>query len=97
MEWKTQQPRRQHQRKAQQRMIVLAGLPGAGKSTLAQRLQAIGWVIINQVREQLPLRNCPVPSWAQSLFMCAFLSRTPSVFICRMLSMLVLFWPLLDS
>jgi adenylylsulfate kinase-like enzyme len=49
MEWRTQKPKKQHSRRAQQRMIVLAGLPGAGKSTLAQRLQSVGWVIINQV------------------------------------------------
>ena len=43
-------------------MIVLAGLPGAGKSTLAQRLQSLGWVIINQVPSSVPIPFCQGPS-----------------------------------
>ena len=30
------------------RLVVLAGLPGAGKSTLAQRFAARGWAVVNQ-------------------------------------------------
>ena len=78
MEWRTQQPRRQQQqRETQQRMIVLAGLPGAGKSTLAQRLQALGWVVINQVQEQPLLWGRPASSWA---LLCP---RTSCKYACR--------------
>ena len=33
-----------------QQVIILAGLPGSGKTTLAHRLTSLGYVWINQVR-----------------------------------------------
>jgi broad-specificity NMP kinase len=35
--------------KGGQRVIVLAGLPGSGKTFVAKRLQTVGWIWINQV------------------------------------------------
>ena len=31
-------------------MLILVGLPGAGKSRLAGRLAALGWEVVNQAR-----------------------------------------------
>lgn len=35
------------------RVIVLAGLPGSGKTFVAKKLQAAGWIWINQVHHEL--------------------------------------------
>ena len=37
------------ERRPQRRVVILAGLPGSGKTTLALRLQTAVWVWINQV------------------------------------------------
>lgn len=51
------------------RMVVLVGIPGSGKSTFSERMEGLGWAIVNQVctiiflragKGALPRRNAYV-------------------------------------
>lgn len=58
MEWR---PGPQAAKTLRQRVILLAGLPGSGKTTVAGQLQSLGWVWVNQVR-----------LWSSSLCRCFY-------------------------
>ncbi|BDA48138.1 probable bifunctional polynucleotide phosphatase/kinase at N-terminal half [Coccomyxa sp. Obi] len=49
MDWRAQSRSAAEIRKgSRQRVIILAGLPGSGKTTVAKQLQNLGWVWVNQ-------------------------------------------------
>ena len=59
MEWRLQpRPGPQAARVSRQRVILLAGLPGSGKTTVAVQLQSLGWVWVNQVHSSSLLSHC---------------------------------------